>query len=88
MPNRAARRTPSPVPPAEPSPSPVSDDLQVDVNRVLTIYSDRLAQATQSQIIAEAAKDQVLEENGALRARIAELEAAVSVPDANETPEQ
>lgn len=84
MPNRATRRA-QPEQPIAPQ-----ADVQVDVNRVLTIYSDRLAQATQAQIIAEATRDQVMEENGSLRARIAELESNIenAALDADEADNQ
>jgi hypothetical protein len=55
---------------------------QVDIARVIQRYRDLLAQANEGRIIAEAGQEQALEENGALRARIAELEA--QIPSADE----
>jgi hypothetical protein len=56
--------------------------VQVDIGRVLQRYRDALGQATERAMIAEAGQEQLLEENGSLRARIAELEAQVAAPTA------
>lgn len=84
MPNRAARRT-QPASPA-PAPAPTAAQQQVDIGRVLTRYRENLAEATQQAIIAQAGQDQALEENSALRARIAELESQ-AVSDAQDADE-
>lgn len=62
-------QSPAPQPAAQPQ------EMQVDAGRVLQRYRDALARSTEQAMIAQAAQDQLLEENGALRARIAELEA-------------
>lgn len=87
MPNRAARRA-EPVPAVEPGALPPAGQQQVDVGRVIQRYRDMLAQAQETAIIAQAGQEQALEENGALRARIAELEsnienAALDADEAN-----
>lgn len=83
MPNRATRRA-EPAPAVEAPVLPPVGQQQVDISRVLQRYRDSLAQAQESAIIAQAGQEQALEDNGALRARIAELEAQIaSEPDDN-----
>jgi hypothetical protein len=79
-PARASQRPPAGGGGVTPS---QGQEYQVDIGRVIQRYRQELAQASEGRIVAQAAQDQLLEENTALQARIAELEAA-QVPSTTE----
>lgn len=55
---------------------PQQEGRQVDIARVVGAYRERLANAEQESIVAQAALEQAEAENAELQARIAELENA------------